>query len=407
MLIVVALFALLGHGYLWVGIVNCLHGGRLHGVLSGRFEGEPNHWLDRLARSRAFVSITTRFCWLGFVLLPGLIMWRWPPEGVGALTKLVWPSAGLSIYFYASAVWGVAKLLMLWLGKKIADLPDVLLVWRQEPVATDFLPGREVFLGRYPRLLARVPGNQALRLTIDFKQLKIPRLQAMHQGIRIAHISDLHMTGRLGLPWYEAVVQQVNQLQADIVAITGDIVEQQACWPWLSGCLAGLRAPCGVYFILGNHDTYIDSQQTRRLLAGAGLQCLSASMVKTAWRGAAVLLAGDERPWFPQVAAIEPISQPPVAHDGLRIALLHTPDQFSWACTQHFDLALAGHTHGGQLRLPILGPVACPSRYGTRYACGVFRDGNTVMHVSRGVSSKMPLRWNCPPEIALLELVSG
>jgi predicted MPP superfamily phosphohydrolase len=68
------------------------------------------------------------------------------------------------------------------------------------------------------------------------------------------------------------------------------------------------------------------------------------------------------------------------------------------------DLALAGHTHGGQIQFPILGSIMSPSLHGTRYACGVFRRGDTVLHVSRGVSGETPLRWRCPPEIALLEL---
>jgi predicted MPP superfamily phosphohydrolase len=71
------------------------------------------------------------------------------------------------------------------------------------------------------------------------------------------------------------------------------------------------------------------------------------------------------------------------------------------------DLALAGHTHGGQVQLPILGVVASPSLHGTRYACGVFRRGNTVMHVSRGLGGETPFRWRCPPEIALLELTAA
>lgn len=91
----------------------------------------------------------------------------------------------------------------------------------------------------------------------------------------------------------------------------------------------------------------------------------------------------------------------------LRVFLLHTPDQFAWACAHDADLVLAGHTHGGQVRFPVLGAVACPSLYGTRYAGGVFRRGPTVMHVTRGLGGKTPIRVNCPPEAALLRLAVG
>jgi predicted MPP superfamily phosphohydrolase len=84
--------------------------------------------------------------------------------------------------------------------------------------------------------------------------------------------------------------------------------------------------------------------------------------------------------------------------------LAHSPDQFGWAQANEVDLMLAGHNHGGQVCLPLLGPIVAPSLHGVRYGSGTFRAGNTVMHVSRGTSSLTPLRWNCPPEIAVLTL---
>jgi predicted MPP superfamily phosphohydrolase len=97
---------------------------------------------------------------------------------------------------------------------------------------------------------------------------------------------------------------------------------------------------------------------------------------------------------------------PPRESNGLplRILLAHGPDQFGWAQQNDFDLMLAGHNHGGQIRLPFLGAILAPSLGGTRYASGVFRRGRSVMHVSRGTGSLTPVRWNCPPEIALLIL---
>jgi uncharacterized protein len=87
-----------------------------------------------------------------------------------------------------------------------------------------------------------------------------------------------------------------------------------------------------------------------------------------------------------------------------RLVLCHTPDQFRWCVDADADLALAGHTHGGQVQFPVLGVIGSPSLHGTRYACGVFRRGHTVMHVTRGICGETPFRWRCPPEIALIEL---
>ena len=278
-----------------------------------------------------------------------------------------------------------------------------MLDWQQETPDLGDQLGTDLLQPGKTQRLAKVPGNQFLQLTLDRKRLAIPNLPASHQGLKIAHLSDLHMTGSIGPRWFEVVAEQVNALQPDVIAITGDIVEKEACWPWLANSLGKLQAKHGVYFVLGNHDFYIDIEQTKRLLVDQGLICLSERWLEAEWNGAPVILAGNERPWAPQAADIA--TAPAKTAEQLRLILLHTPDEFAWACLQDANLALAGHTHGGQLRFPLLGPIACPSRFGTRYACGVFRQDDTVMHVSRGISGKTPLRWNCPPELALLELV--
>ncbi len=125
------------------------------------------------------------------------------------------------------------------------------------------------------------------------------------------------------------------------------------------------------------------------------------------WREAVVrdtpiVIAGNELPWFGP--APRPSSLPPRDADGLplRVLLAHAPDQFAWAARHDFDLMLAGHNHGGQIRLPLLGPILAPSLSGVRYASGTFRRDKTVLHVSRGTGGLTPFRWNCTPEIALL-----
>ena len=120
-----------------------------------------------------------------------------------------------------------------------------------------------------------------------------------------------------------------------------------------------------------------------------------------------MILAGNERPWVKNVGNLSDAPRRRADHLPLRLLFLHTPDQFHWARAHDADLVLAGHTHGGQICFPLLGAVACPSLHGTRYAGGVFRRGNSVMHVTRGLSGRTPLRWLCPPEIALLELEAG
>jgi predicted MPP superfamily phosphohydrolase len=95
---------------------------------------------------------------------------------------------------------------------------------------------------------------------------------------------------------------------------------------------------------------------------------------------------------------------PPSAGGPPRILLSHSPDQIDWAQAHDFDLMLAGHTHGGQFCLPLIGAVLTPSLRGVKYASGVFSAPPTLMHVTRGVSAELPVRLNCPPELSRLTL---
>ena len=90
--------------------------------------------------------------------------------------------------------------------------------------------------------------------------------------------------------------------------------------------------------------------------------------------------------------------------DAFRLLLSHTPDHIHWARSQGIDLMLSGHNHGGQIVLPVVGPVYSPSRYGCKYSAGVFWEDPTLLYVSRGVSGRHPLRYNCLPEMTKLVL---
>ena len=98
---------------------------------------------------------------------------------------------------------------------------------------------------------------------------------------------------------------------------------------------------------------------------------------------------------------------PPDGRRAVRILLSHSPDQIQWARARDFDLMLAGHTHGGQIQLPVIGPLIGQSRYGVRYCCGVFHVPPTLLHVSRGLSGVQNLRINCRPELTKLVLKCG
>jgi predicted MPP superfamily phosphohydrolase len=215
------------------------------------------------------------------------------------------------------------------------------------------------------------------------------------------------MSGRITKAYFEQVVEQVNRCEPDMVAITGDLVERNACLSWIPDTFGRLRAAGGVYYVLGNHDRHVDVARLHGMMADAGVVHLGGTWRQTTVRGVSVVLAGNELPWYPPAADLSDC--PPHDGDGLpvRIVLAHSPDQFGWAQKHEVDLILAGHNHGGQVNLPLVGAILAPSKHGVRYASGAFRAESTVMHVSRGTACLTPVRYNCPAEIAILVLQGG
>lgn len=258
---------------------------------------------------------------------------------------------------------------------------------------------------RRAAMWGRFPGNEVLQIELNEKTLTCSRMAPELDGLTIAHLSDLHFTGRIRREFFELAAEETTALGADLIAITGDVLDRAVCSDWFYPVFDRLRAPLGVYCILGNHDKQFGNVEiVRKHLVDCGVTTLGGRWVEVSMRGQRVLLAGNELPWLP---AAEVSLAPEPAEHGLRLLLSHSPDQINWARRHAFDVMLAGHTHGGQIRLPLLGALLAPSRYGTRYACGTFNEPPTVMHVTRGLSALHCLRLRCRPEISKLTLRSA
>jgi predicted MPP superfamily phosphohydrolase len=323
---------------------------------------------------------------------------------------------------YLAVCWAAAGLgLGVWTARRLAGRPKIIRSCRAQRLALDMAEPpdaagdgpnfRAAKMGLSPsraaagrsglwRRAARLPGNQVLDLELTQCEIEIARLAPELDGLTIVQLSDFHFTGRVDLGYFRAVVRHANDLRPDLVAITGDIVDVPGCLDWIGDTLGRLSARYGVYYVLGNHDLRCDVAQLRAAMQAAGLTDVGGRWIEAAVRGVPVVLAGNELPWIAPAATL-----PPRAAAGpLRIALSHSPDQLAWARANAVDLMLAGHTHGGQIRLPLLGPLLTPSRYGVCYAAGLFHRPPTILHVSRGLSGEYPLRINCPPELAQLVL---
>jgi predicted MPP superfamily phosphohydrolase len=262
--------------------------------------------------------------------------------------------------------------------------------------------------GVQARVLSHVPGNEILQLQVARKTLRLSTLPAELSGLTITHLSDLHFTGEIGREYYDYVADQAITLKSDVVILSGDIIESVACKPWIQQTLGRLKAPLGKYYVLGNHDKRMpDVPHVRRLLGEAGFVDLGGRCEHVEWRGSQVLLAGNERPWFPGPDDAALTAEASADRSSFRLLVSHSPDQFAWARRRRFDLMLAGHNHGGQVCFPFFGPLVAPSLYGTRYAGGLYFEPPTLLHVSRGISGEHPIRIRCLPELVQLVLRSA
>ncbi len=247
--------------------------------------------------------------------------------------------------------------------------------------------------------LAHLPRNEILSVEISKQDFQLPGLPANWDGLSILHVSDLHFIGTISQEYFAEVLRHGQELRSDMVVFTGDLLDDQSLTAWLPETLGQLQAPLGCYFILGNHDWELDPDATRKCLQEIGWIDVAGRHVTVEHAQRKLLIAGTEYPWMgknPDTSA--------AADADFRLLLSHTPDNYTWARRNRFDLMLSGHTHGGQVRVPVIGPIYTPSLYGTRYSSGAFFEPPTLLYVTRGLSGKEPLRYNCMPELTQLVL---
>jgi len=246
-------------------------------------------------------------------------------------------------------------------------------------------------------------------------RIEIPRLDASLAGLRLVHITDLHIGNALGGAKLDRMIDRVNTTDPDLIVVTGDLFDfDPSCLDDGALSLARLRARYGVFAVLGNHDGYVGSDRVAAALArnAAGIRVLRDEIARVPV-DAPLYLAGIEDPghcWFDrkqQMSALDAVArQRPT--DGPVLLLAHQPENFQHAAQLGFPLVLAGHTHGGQIALPGLEPYFNAARLVTRYTRGLFHANGSAMYVNRGLGVGGPsLRIAAPREIATIELASA
>ena len=224
--------------------------------------------------------------------------------------------------------------------------------------------------------------------------------------LRLVLISDVHVGGPDMPPArVSRIVEQINRLGPDIVLIAGDFVtdkrlatrhysHDEAVAP-----LAALRPRLGTVAVMGNHDHWRDSAAAHRALARAGIRVLDNQAVQMG-----PLAVGGLDDDFTGRANLAATLVALRKLEGPKLLLSHSPDPFAQPAPDVF-LMLAGHTHCGQVALPLIGPLSTMSKYGRRYACGVVRERGRTLIVTAGLgTSGIPLRLGAVPDMWLVEI---
>lgn len=276
--------------------------------------------------------------------------------------------------------------------------------------------------GRLTKQCLKLPLNEILSVERNIKQLMIDCLPKDFSGMRIGHLSDIHLTGQLTADFYRIAVEWVMDQGIEVLVVSGDIVDYKHAMGLLSPVFGNLDPSIPKIFVLGNHDRAYGLVDDVRLgLSELGWFDAGASDLNIQTHRGLLKVCGNELPWLRRHDTTENVTGVAKELSGtvetstqmLRelevqasfvLGVSHSPDQFEWGRERGCHLLLCGHTHGGQIRFPWIGPLVAPSWYGSRYASGVFHRPPTLMHVSRGLSGVHPLRWGCTPEATVLEV---
>ena len=239
---------------------------------------------------------------------------------------------------------------------------------------------------------------------ITVTDIWLGRLGSGHDRLKIVHLTDIHHSLFTPLENIERAVHLANHLRPDLVALTGDYVTLSTSYIWpVAQALGKLRARLGIFAVLGNHDFGVDPDEITRALRAQHIRVLRNAHYALRSGSARLWIIGVDDIWW----GADDLHAAMRAIPGRdpKILLCHNPLGVRRAAAHGVDFVLSGHTHGGQVRLPVVGSVYGRSKLGERFVEGWNRLDGTQIYINRGIGKVLlPLRVGCPPEIACFRL---
>lgn len=249
---------------------------------------------------------------------------------------------------------------------------------------------------------ARAALAEPYMLTVERHAVGLRRLPAALDGLRIVHLSDIHHSPFTGREQIERAIETANNLQPDIIALTGDYVSHERSYAAPCAEMLGrLRARCGVFAVLGNHDHWVDAALITDLFRAEGITVLVNEGMRFEHQGASFWLAGVDDTMVGQEDL--PLALAGSRVNEMKLLLAHNPVILRRAARAGVDLVLSGHTHGGQVSLR--SERSASGKVRRRILRGLARHGETQIYVTRGLGTVvLPVRYGCLPEVTHLQL---
>ena len=252
--------------------------------------------------------------------------------------------------------------------------------------------------------VARYALNEANTLSVEKIEIRLKRLPKNLDGLRLVHLSDIHHSPFTDIEHISRAVQIANSLKPDMFVLTGDYVSHESSYiAPMAEVLGKLESEFGTFACLGNHDHWTDAAMVTNSMREANIKVLINEGFRFTAKDASFWLAGvdDYMVGKTDLRAALRGSFP----DEMTMLLAHNPIIVRRAARVGVDLMLSGHTHGGQIRLRDEEKRILPRR---KLKNGLYRRKDTQIYITRGIGTVvLPVRYGCPPEISLLELVNS